>query len=114
MNPGIKEYLIKPSILDAVSKLELDHEFIRFSTPGSHMPAVMFRSGEITGFRFGVKWIRGYWFTIGRIYCIDVRNTVNQEIRIRLKSIYRIRVHSLNKKYSEIVNSLYAQYFFPA
>lgn len=68
-------------------------------------------STEIEGLRYGVKAIRGYRFRIGRIYCIDVRDMSGRLIKIRLKSLYRVRRRLLGEKYLEITNALFRQYF---
>lgn len=101
------ECFIKSSILDRKRKLSIHDEFIEFEdndlATGNNSK---FYSKDITSFRFGLKWINGYKFTIGRIYCIDVKNKENQIIKLRLKSIYGIRINELHKKYASIVNKL--------
>lgn len=66
---------------------------------------------DIAALRYGVKAIRGYRFRIGRIYCIDVMDVSGIIIKIRLKSVYRVRRKLLGKKYQEIVSSLFTYYF---
>ena len=52
---------------------------------------------EINDIRYGISWIRGIDFTIGRIYCIDIRNRNNKVIKIRLRSLYGINKMNLHK-----------------
>ncbi|MDD2798562.1 MAG: hypothetical protein PHV20_08225 [Bacteroidales bacterium] len=66
---------------------------------------------EIEGFRFGVSWIRGVDFTIGRLFCIDIRDSKNRIIKIRLRSIYSINKKTLSEKFTDIVDKLYEYYF---
>ena len=67
---------------------------------------------DIAEWKYGIKWINGYQFTIGRIYCIDIRDSNNEVIKTRLKSIYGIRKKELSEKYSKIVNVLYDNFFY--
>jgi hypothetical protein len=66
---------------------------------------------EIIDIRYGISWIRGIDFVIGRIYCIDISNRNNKIIKIRLRSLYGINKMNLHKKYNEIINKLYEFYF---
>jgi len=65
---------------------------------------------EIKDCRFGISWIRGIDFYIGRIYCIDISNGNGKLIKIRLRSLYGINKKILGKKYSDLVNKLYGFY----
>lgn len=62
---------------------------------------------EIKDIRYGVSWIRGIDFTIGRIYCIDVGNKDRDFIKIRLRSLYGINRTKLGDKYHDILDLLY-------
>ncbi len=73
--------------------------------------ATIFHKADITGFRFGVSWITGYQFTIGRVYCLDIRNKEDKVMKIRLRSIYGIRKKQLGDKYFEILNTIIDTYF---
>jgi hypothetical protein len=66
---------------------------------------------EINDFIYGISWIRGMEFIIGRIYGIDISNGKDKSIKIRLKSFYGINKRILNKKYNELRNKLYDFYF---
>ena len=65
---------------------------------------------EIDEIRYGVKAINGYRFTIGRIYCIDLKSLSGTILKIRLKSIYGIRKKLLAEKYLVIVRALLENY----
>ena len=62
-----------------------------------------FENEDIVGIRYGIKPINGYFFRIGRIYCIDIRHDSNKIMRIRMKTIYKIRWKQLEAKYIKIV-----------
>lgn len=106
------EFMVRSTIMDRPRSLVIDPEFIEFDDQDqvSKAPTHFLRS-EIEGIRYGVKPIRGYRFRIGRIYCIDIRDATHRIIRIRLKSVYRVRIKLLEKKYHAIVNSLFRYYF---
>ena len=110
---GLKlEYVLKSSIFDRPRQLVLDPLYLEFDDNNmvSSLPT-KFLKEEIEGIRFGIKWIKGLDFYIGRIYCIDIKNKSGQIIKLRLKSIYGIRKKKLADKYVKIVNALFRYYF---
>ena len=111
-NQGKLEYTVRSTILDQSRLLVIDPEYIEFDDQNlvSATPT-RFQKSEIEGLRYGVKGIHGYRFRIGRIYCIDVRDVSGRIIKIRLKSVYRVRRKLLGDKYQEITNSLLKYYF---
>jgi len=106
------DFILKSSILDRPRQLVLDPLYLEFddNNLASSTPT-KFLKEEIEGIRFGIKWIRGYGFYIGRIYCIDIKNKSGQIIKLRLKSIYGIRKVQLAEKYVKIANTLLRYYF---
>jgi hypothetical protein len=66
---------------------------------------------EICEIRYGVKAINGYRFRLGRVYCVDIKSVTGKLIKIRLVSLYRIRVKVLEDKYKQIIQALFANYF---
>jgi len=113
-NTSNLEFTLRSTILDRPRKLILNPQYIEFDDQNkASEPPTRFLIGEIEAFRYGVKAIRGYRFRIGRIYSIDIRDTSGRIIKLRLKSIYRVRVKQLNKKYTAIINSVYQTYFHP-
>jgi hypothetical protein len=106
------EYMIRSTILDRSRLLVIDPDYIEFDDQDRVSAApTRFKKSEIEALRYGVKGIRGYRFRIGRIYCIDVRDVSGRIIKIRLKSVYRVRRKLLGDKYQEITNSLFKYYF---
>src|ERR1700744_2508321 len=106
------KFMVRSTIMDRPHSLVIDPEFIVFDDRDQLSKApTQFLKSEIEGVRYGVKPIRGYRFRIGRIYCIDIRDTSNRIIKIRLKSIYRVRIKLLEKKYLAIINALFQYYF---
>jgi hypothetical protein len=103
---------LKSSFLDRERAFIIDPDFIEFDDKDliAEKPTRIVKE-EINAFRYGIKWISGYQFTIGRIYCIDIKSTNDIIIRIRLKSLYGVNKKKLSDKYAAIVNALYDQYF---
>jgi len=106
------EFMVRSTILDRPRLLVIDPQYIEFDDKDRvSEPPTRFLTPEIEALRYGVKGINGYRFRIGRIYCIDVRDVSGRVIKIRLKSVYRVRRKLLGEKYQEITNSLLKCYF---
>ena len=106
------EFTVRSTILDRPRLLVIDPQYIEFDDKDRMSEApTRFLTTEIEGLRYGVKGIDGYRFRIGRIYCIDIRDVSGRVIKIRLKSVYRVRRKLLGDKYLEITNSLLKYYF---
>jgi hypothetical protein len=103
---------VRSSILDRSRLLELNPEYIEFDDQDHVSKApTRFLKTDIEGIRYGLKPIRGFSFRIGRIYCIDVRDTSGRIIKIRLNSVYRVRRKHLEIKYRDIIKVLFTLYF---
>lgn len=103
---------IKSSFLDRARLLTLDSDFIEFDDKDLIVEKpTRFDKIDIAAFRYGIKWISGYQFTIGRIYCIDIKSADNRLIKIRLKSLYGVNKQLLTDKYVKIIEALYDNYF---
>lgn len=103
---------IRPSFFDRERNLIINSDFIEFDdTELKNAKPTMILKSEISGFKFGIKRIRGYIFYIGTIFCIDVRGTNEQLIKLRLKSLYGINGKEFAEKYSSVLNALYDNYF---
>ncbi len=106
------EFMVRSTILDRPRLLAINHEYIEFDDKERVSEApTRFLKADIAALRYGVKAIRGYRFRVGRIYCVDVMDVSGIIIKIRLKSVYRVRRKLLGKKYQEIVSSLFKYYF---
>ncbi|AXY78130.1 hypothetical protein D3H65_30865 [Paraflavitalea soli] len=104
--------LIKSSVFDRDRELIVDNAFLSFDNKDRiAVPPTTFLKEDITAFRYGVKWIKGYSFVIGRIYCVDIKSSSGEVIKIRLKSIYGVNRTRLHEKYAILINALYDTYF---
>lgn len=116
IDPNNKEtkLLIKRGLLDKKPRqLILNPDFIQFqdkdliSNSFTH-----FEKKLITGYRFGIKWIKGFEFTIGRDYQIFIRNSENKILKINFKCFYGINKNEYHKQYAQIVDTLWDLYFW--
>src|ERR1700722_9985529 len=106
------EFMVRSTILDRSRLLVIDPQYMEFDDQDmASTPPTRFEKTDIEGLRYGVKGIHGYQFRIGRIYSVDVRDISGRVIKIRLKSVYRVRKKLLENKYQEITNSLLKYYF---
>lgn len=99
---------IKPSILDRKRKLIINPEFISYEdSDWIDVPDTLLKKDQISGFRFGIEPIKGYAFTIGRRYCVDIKGDDNNAMKIRFTSLYKIRNLELYKKYISILDAFF-------
>jgi hypothetical protein len=114
MNPNLEfKTTIKRSFLDNCKReLIINSDFIQFEDKDLVTDYfTKFYNSEITDYRYGVKWIQGAKFTIGRDYQIFIRNKENKIIKINFKSFYGINKNLHFKNYSEILTSLWTFHF---
>ncbi len=62
---------------------------------------------DFDGIRYGYERIRGYSFYIGLKRSIYVKDTNNNQIKISLTSLYKIRSKRNQEKYSEILHAIF-------
>ncbi len=106
------EFIVRSTMLDRPRLLVIDPKYLEFDDHDRKSePPTRFSKAEVDGLRYGVKAIRGYQFNIGRVYRIDICDISGRIIKIRLKSLYRVRRKLLEEKYLEITNSLFQYYF---
>lgn len=92
-------------------ELIIHPKFIRFEAGNSSNPYIKFDKSSISEYRFGLRWISGYKFTIGREYQIFIKDNTGQVLKIHFKSFYGIRKIDCHNLYSGILGSLWKYYF---
>ena len=98
------EVAIKSNVLARNRKLIINSEKIEFDNSNLVKSSIVeFSRCEVASVRYGVKFISGYSFNIGRIYCIDIKDLNDRLIKIRLVSLYGIRRASLFRKFNQIL-----------
>ena len=110
--PETLELTLKSSIFDRPRKLIIHADYLEFDdNDKAGAPPTRFLKKEIEAVRFGIKFIHGYRFYIGRTYIVDIRNKDGKIIKLRLKSLYRVRLKKLDAKYIQVINTLFQYYF---
>jgi hypothetical protein len=115
MNENEKHSLtinFKSNLLIGPSKqLTISNEFIQLTKVGNTTEkAIRINKADIVAYRFGVKWIKGYAFTIGREYHIFIKDKAHGEMKISLQSLYGFKKAETSKYYSQIIRSM-AEYY---
>lgn len=109
----IPKFIEIPALLEnkITQRITFDTEGIKIEKLLSFDPHVLIPSENISAFRYGVIWIRGYAFNIGRHYFIEIRDFQNNIFKIKLKSYYGIRRQTYYEIWCEIFNNLWETYF---
>jgi hypothetical protein len=105
-------FLIRSTLFDRHLQLTVHPDYLAFDNKDliSAEPTSI-EKANIESFRFGIDWIRGLYFIIGRTYRIEVRDHEGNTIKIRLRSIYGVRRKMLGTKYKKIYDALHNAYF---
>ena len=99
---------IKPNLFDRNRKLIISQDLITYEdSDWKNISDTTFKKGEIVGFRFGIEPIKGYIFTIGWLYRVDIKGNDNRIMKIRFTSLYNIRNKQLQEKYSAIIDAFF-------
>lgn len=62
---------------------------------------------DIAGIRYGIHFIKGLEFYIGREYLIFIRDQSNKEIKINFKLFYARKLNEKHQLYTEIVDEIW-------
>ena len=79
--------------------------------PLSFDPVLTIDADQIVAFRYGINWISGYQFNIGRQYIVEILDERGQIFPVKLRSMYGIRRNIYYSKWSDIVAALWHFYF---
>jgi hypothetical protein len=66
---------------------------------------------DIKGYRYGIKWIQGAYFTFGRTYQIFIQDCNNKILKIDFTTYFGYRRKQLHSKFASIVDTLWDFYF---
>jgi hypothetical protein len=92
-------------------QLAIEDDLLQYEQLGLASGFTRFEKDDITGFRYGIKWIQGYQFTIGREYRVFIRNKENKILKINFLSLYGIKKKEFNQLYAGILDALWNCYF---
>lgn len=93
-----RELIINPKYLKFENKDRINNSFTTFEKT------------QIEEYRFGIKWME-YYFTFGREYIIEVKNSNKEILKINFKTYFgrkKIEYHNL---YNQILSALWDNYF---
>ncbi|MDR3693979.1 hypothetical protein [Mucilaginibacter sp.] len=94
-------------------QLVITSDFIQFEDNNGFDLFTVFQKEDICEYRYGINWISGYQFTIGREYVIFVRNSSDQVMKISFKSLYGRRKKEYHRLSNNILNTLWDYFFSP-
>jgi hypothetical protein len=104
--------IIQRGVFDRKQRqLLITPEFIQFENKSGSTPFTTFKKEEISEYRYGINWIRGFEFTVGREYVILIRNTSGEVLKINFKSFYGIKKKEYHHEYNLILDKLWEFYF---
>lgn len=106
--------LIKHGGLDNIKRqLIVNPEYLQFKdTDAYDSPPTRFEKNEIVEYRYRMKWITGFYFTVGREYQVFIRNDKGKQLKINSKSFYGIRKNELHQLFNDITDRLWNFYFY--
>jgi len=109
----MKEFTIVRGLFDNRKRqLIVDENFIKFENNDlKESLYTIIKKEDIIGIRYGIHFIRGFEFYIGREYQIFIRTKFNNEIKIGFKLFYRRKVEEKHQLFYDIVNELWNYYF---
>lgn len=105
----MKEFTIVRGLFDTRKRsLIINEDFIRFENKDlkNDLFSVIDKK-DIAGVRYGIHFIDGYRFTIGREYQIFIRHVSGRELKVFFKLFYRRKLSEKHQLYVDIVDSLW-------
>jgi hypothetical protein len=102
----------KRGFLDRPRKLTMTPAYLEFEDKDFIEDLfTRFDKCTIKDYRYGVRWIRGFEFIVGREYLIYIRSETNEIIKLSFKSFYGIKKELFNNLYDNILKHLWELYF---
>jgi len=109
----MKEFNIVRGLFDTRKRsLIIDENFLKFENK-DHIENLftIISKNEIVGIRYGIHFIKGFKFYIGREYQIFIKTKSDKELKIFFKLFYRRKLNEKHQLFSDIVNELWNHYF---
>jgi DNA-directed RNA polymerase subunit N (RpoN/RPB10) len=109
----MKEFTIVRSLFDNRKRqLVIDDNFIKFEHNDHRENSfITINKEDIAGIRYGIHFIKGYRFYIGREYQIFIRDKDNKETKIYFKLFYKRKLNEKHQLFVDIINDLWEKYF---
>lgn len=108
----MKEFTIIRGLFDNRKRqLIVDEEYIKFENRDRKSDQFTTISKEdIIGIRYGIEFIKGLKFYIGREYLIFIRTTSNRVVKINFKLFYGRKLNEKHQLFCDIVDELWNHY----
>ncbi|MEN4760537.1 hypothetical protein ABEG63_09410 [Chryseobacterium sp. C39-AII1] len=105
----MKEFTIVRGLFDTRKRsLIIDENFIKFENKDHNNDLfTILNKEDIAGIRYGIHFIDGYKFTIGREYQFFIRDKSNKELKIFFKLFYRRKLDEKHQLYCDIIDELW-------
>ena len=102
-----------PALLQnkAIKRLTFSTEGIQVEQLLSFGSPVFIPAENISAFRYKVVHLRGYAFTFGRQYIIEIKDFQNNVTQIKLTSYYGLKREAYHKLWYAIFDQLWANFF---
>ncbi|OBW42654.1 hypothetical protein AB670_00959 [Chryseobacterium sp. MOF25P] len=109
----MKEFTIVRGLFDTRKRqLTIDEYFLKFENKDHNEDLfTIISKNEIIGIRYGIHFIKGLEFYIGREYQIFIKTKSGKELKIFFKLFYRRKLNEKHQLFFDIVNELWNQYF---
>jgi hypothetical protein len=109
----MKEFTIVRGLFDTRERqLTIDENFLKFENKDHNEDLfTVISKDEIVGIRYGIHFIKGLEFYIGREYQIFIKTKSGKELKVFFKLFYRRKLNEKHQLFSDIVNELWNQYF---
>jgi len=109
----MKTFTIVRGLFDTRKRsLLISENFIKFENKDlKDNSFTTFNKEDIAGIRYGIHFIKGLEFYIGREYQIFIRNKENKELKVFFKLFYARKLNEKHQLYCDIVDELWKNFF---
>lgn len=109
----MKKFTIVRGLFDTKKRqLIIDENFLKFENKDYIKDLfTVIPKNEIVGIRYGIHFIKGLEFYIGREYQIFVQTQSGKEVKIFFKLFYGRKLNEKHQLFSDIVDELWNYYF---
>jgi len=91
-------------------QLVITPDRVQFEDKNGSKPLTIMLKDEIREYRYGIKWIKGFEFTVGREYLLYIHSSSNEILKISFKTFYGIKKNECHKLSNDILSAVW--YFF--
>lgn len=105
----MKEFTIVRGLFDTRKRsLIIDEDFIKYENKDHNEDLfTILKKSDIVGIRYGIHFIKGYSFYIGREYQIFIRDQSNKELKIYFKLFYGRKLNEKHQLYNDILDEIW-------